>query len=57
MQLRIKPPQRRHRAPLLIDLFAGEAQNAIGNMLAWSMLPTEIQAALERPHGAFLHAQ
>jgi hypothetical protein len=44
MRLRIKQPQRRRRAPQQIDLFAGEPQNAIGN--AWSMLPTDIQAAL-----------
>jgi hypothetical protein len=29
-----------------IDLFAGEPQKAIGNMPAWSGLPTETQAAL-----------
>jgi hypothetical protein len=46
MQLRIKQPQRRRRPPQQIDLFAGEPQNAIGNMPTWCMLPTDIQAAL-----------
>lgn len=46
MQLRTKQPQRRRRAPQQIDLFAERPQNAIGNMPAWSMLPTDVQAAL-----------
>jgi len=46
MQPRIEQPQRRRRAPQQIDLFAGGPRNAIGNMPAWSTLPTEIQAAL-----------
>lgn len=46
MQLRIKRPQRRRRAPQQIDLFTQKPQNAIGNMPAWSMLPTDVQAAL-----------
>jgi hypothetical protein len=33
-------------APQQIDLFAAELQNAMGDMPAWSRLPTEIQAAL-----------
>jgi len=46
MQLRTKQTQRRRSAPQQIDLFAGEPQNAIGNMPTWSTLPTDIQAAL-----------
>ena len=46
MQVWIKQPQKRRRAPQQIDLFAGEPHNAIGNMPVWSMLPTDIQAAL-----------
>jgi hypothetical protein len=46
MQPRTKQPQRRRRAPQQIDLFTGEPQNTIGNIPAWSMLPTDIQAAL-----------
>ena len=46
MQLGIKQPQRRRRAPQQIDLFAREPQNAIGNLPASSMLPKEIQVAL-----------
>ena len=45
MQRQTKPTQARRRAPQQIDLFAGP-QKAIGNMPAWSALPTEIQAAL-----------
>ena len=44
MQLRTKQPQR--RAPQQIDLFAGKPRNAIGNVPAWSVLPTDVQAAL-----------
>jgi len=46
MQLRIKQLQKRRRTPQQIGLFAGEPRNAIGNMPVWSMLPTDIQAAL-----------
>jgi hypothetical protein len=46
MQLRTKQPQRRRRTPQQIDLFAEKPQNAIGNMPAWPMLPTDVQAAL-----------
>jgi hypothetical protein len=46
MQLRIKPRQRRRRAPQQIDLFAGERHNSISDMPGWSMLPTDIQAKL-----------
>jgi len=46
MQLRIKQLQKRRRTPQQIGLFAGEPHNAIGNMPVWSMLPTDIQAAL-----------
>jgi hypothetical protein len=38
--------QTRRRAPLQIELFAGQPQKSIGDMPAWSGLPTEIQAAL-----------
>jgi hypothetical protein len=41
-----KPMPGRHRAPLQIDLFAGEPQKTIGSMPAWSGLPTEVQLAL-----------
>ena len=41
-----KPMSARCRAPQQIDLFAGEPQKTIGDMPAWSGLPTEIQAAL-----------
>ena len=41
-----KPTSARRRAPQQIDLFAGEPQTTIGDMPAWSGLPTEIQAAL-----------
>jgi hypothetical protein len=43
---RTKQPQRRRRAPQQIDLFAEKRQNAIGNMPAWSMLPTDVQGSL-----------
>ncbi len=46
MQRQTKPTQARRRAPQQIDLFAGEPQKTIGDMPAWSGLPTEIQAAL-----------
>jgi hypothetical protein len=46
MQLRTKQPQRRRRTPKQIDLFVEKPQNAIGNMPAWSMLPSDVQAAL-----------
>ena len=42
-----KPTPALRRAPQQIDLFAGEPQKTIGNMPAWSALPTEIQAALQ----------
>ena len=41
-----KPTPARRRASQQIDLFAGEPQATIGDMPAWSGLPTEIQAAL-----------
>jgi hypothetical protein len=41
-----KPTPARHRAPQQIDLFAGEPQKKIGDMPAWSGLPTETQSAL-----------
>jgi hypothetical protein len=41
-----KPTPALRRAPQQIDLFAGEPGKTIGNMPAWSALPTEIQAAL-----------
>jgi hypothetical protein len=40
------PTLSRRRAPQQIDLFAGEPQTTIGDIPAWSGLPTEIQAAL-----------
>ena len=41
-----KPTPTRRRAPQQVDLFAGEPQTTIGDMPAWSGLPTDIQAAL-----------
>ena len=41
-----KQMHARLRAPLQIDLFAGDPQKAIGEVPAWSGLPTEIRAAL-----------
>jgi hypothetical protein len=41
-----KQGQARRRAPLQIDLFAGDPQKAGGDMPVWSGLPTEIQTAL-----------
>ena len=41
-----KQRQARPRAPLQIDLFAGDPQKAGGDMPVWSGLPTEIQTAL-----------
>ena len=46
MQRLTKPMRVLRRAPQQIDLFAEEPQKTIGNMPAWSVLPTEIQAAL-----------
>jgi hypothetical protein len=46
MQRYTKKTQARRRAPLQIDLFVGDPQKEIGDMPAWSGLPTEIQAAL-----------
>jgi hypothetical protein len=45
-QHRMTQTQARRRAPLQIDLFAGESQKAIGDMPVWSGLPAEIRAAL-----------
>ena len=41
-----KPKPARRRAPQQIDMFAGEPRTTIGDMPAWSGLPTETQAAL-----------
>ena len=38
--------RRLDAAPQQIELFAGEPQKAIGDMPAWSRLPTETRAAL-----------
>ena len=46
MQRLTKPTPALRRAPQQIDLFAGEPHKTIGDMPAWSGLPTEIQAAL-----------
>ena len=46
MQRRTKQTQAQCRAPVQIDLFAGEPQKAIGDIPKWSGLPTEIQATL-----------
>ena len=46
MRHQMKPTPARCRAPQQIDLFAGERQKMIGEMPAWSGLPTETQAAL-----------
>ena len=45
MPYQTKQMQRR-RAPLQVDLFAGDPQKAIGEVPAWSALPTEIRAVL-----------
>lgn len=41
-----KPTPVRCRAPQQIDLFAGEPPKKIGDVPAWSGLPTETQSAL-----------
>jgi hypothetical protein len=47
MQRQMKPLRAQRRAPLQIDLFAEGEPKAIGDVVpAWSVLPTEIQAAL-----------
>jgi hypothetical protein len=46
MQHHTKQRQARRRAPLQIDLFAGDPQKAGGDMPVWSGLPPEIQTAL-----------
>ncbi len=46
MQRQTKPTQARRRAPQQIDLFAGEPQKTIGDMPAWSALPTESLTSL-----------
>ena len=46
MQHHTKQRQARRRAPLQIDLFAGDPQRAGADMPVWSGLPTEIQTAL-----------
>jgi hypothetical protein len=43
---RMKQTRVRRRAPLQIELFAGEPQKATGGMPVWSALPTGVQAAL-----------
>ncbi len=46
MPRKTKATPVRRRAPRQMELFAGGPQKTIGNMPAWSGLPTEIQAAL-----------
>ena len=46
MPRKTKATPVRRRAPRQMELFAGGAQKTIGDMPAWSGLPTEIQAAL-----------
>jgi hypothetical protein len=46
MPRKTKATPVRRRAPRQMELFAGGPQKAIGDMPAWSGLPTEIQAAL-----------
>jgi hypothetical protein len=41
-----KPPAAGRRTPRQMDLFAGGLQKTIGDIPAWSALPTQIQAAL-----------
>lgn len=41
-----KQTPARPRAPQQIDLFAGALQKTMGDIPAWSGLPTEAQAAL-----------
>jgi hypothetical protein len=36
------------RARQQMDLFAGEVQNAVGDMPTWSGLPADLQAALSK---------
>jgi len=46
MPNRRKPIVARGGAPQQIDLFADEPQRMIGDMPAWSTLPTEARSAL-----------
>ena len=46
MQRQMKSLRAQRRAPLQIDLFAEGGPKAVGNVPAWSVLPTEIQSAL-----------
>ena len=46
MQRQMKSLRAQRRAPLQIDLFAEGGPEAVGNVPAWSVLPTEIQSAL-----------
>ena len=46
MSLQRKQIPARPRAPQQIDLFAGALQKTMGEIPAWSGLPTEAQAAL-----------
>jgi hypothetical protein len=46
MSMQSPTKHARRRAPLQIDLFAGDPQKAIGDRPVWSALPMEIQAAL-----------
>jgi len=46
--MQAKQTQARRRAPLQIELFAGEPRKTSDDMPVWSGLPTEIQTALTR---------
>jgi hypothetical protein len=46
MQNHKQQTQTRRRAPLQMDLFAGDPQKAIGERPVWSELPPEAQTAL-----------
>jgi len=46
MPRQTKPPAGGRRTPRQMDLFAGGLQKTIGDIPAWSALPTQIQAAL-----------
>ena len=46
MPRQTKPPAAGRRTPRQMDLFAGGLQKTIGDIPAWSALPTQIQAAL-----------
>jgi hypothetical protein len=46
MQSHTKQTQARRRAPLQMDLFAGDPRKATDDMPVWSELPTAVQTRL-----------